>query len=530
LYVFSSSCLSFSFQGDKTYKYRTESGIAFACGFLQEQQQHDNDHQKGGRTAMCHRARKGLGVYGVMVMDFSRPPGQQLLTEQEAGLDPDVVVLTATSSSSSSGTTPDQQKLSNRSVAIFLLDIRSNKSPYTKTSFWDSNDSSGDFLGPTQWEWLQEALGRTTASVNIIVSGLQVLADRMGPPQAVENWGKFPTAQRKLYQLVLQDNVRAPIIVSGDVHHAQILKKDCVFVEEERSQQQQKQQRQQENDFDDDERSRKVKKMRKIRPLHEVTTSGMTHAWGGPEICGRQNAFLCKMRHFVWAGRISMTLGHWINAKRAWTDLLMLDDVASTKTTKTRRTGTETEGSGSGSGRPLYSIDLNFAEFDFDWDDESVTIRILGSDKDAPPAVSTKWRFDSLTVHNDNKNDVENNNVQEDDNNDLPWMLLVREQEFTKAFDALMQHGRDTIIRTSPNNNINGGGSYGEWICIGYRGPPSQLHAVIGFVVPVFTFMFLSIVPLFLPPFLLLLLCLRRYYYFKKKLPLTTRRTKLKNS
>jgi len=198
---------------------------------------------------MCDRAKKGLGAYGVMVMDFHRPRGHELLSDAEAGLDPDVVPV---ANSATAG-------LSDRSVAIFLLDIRSNKSPYIKKGFIDSDDDTGDFLGEEQWKWFQEAIKRSNASVNVIVNGLQTLADRIGPPFAVENWGKFPTSQRRLYQALLQENVRAPIIVSGDVHHAQILRKDCLFVDKEK------------------------RITKRARPLHEVTTSGMTHSWGGPE-------------------------------------------------------------------------------------------------------------------------------------------------------------------------------------------------------------------------------------------------------
>ena len=44
----------------------------------------------------------------------------------------------------------------------------------------------------------------------------------------VEDWSKFPVSQHKLYQTLLKNNnVKSPIIVSGDVHHGSLLRKDC---------------------------------------------------------------------------------------------------------------------------------------------------------------------------------------------------------------------------------------------------------------------------------------------------------------
>ena len=122
-----------------------------------------------------------------------------------------------------------------------------------------------------------------------------------------------------------------------------------------------------------------------------------------------------------------MNFGHWINADHAWTDLV---DIS--------RPGMESHYTGEGKAGYQYSIALNFAEFDFDWEDRSVTIRILGSDKNAPPAVSTKWSFDSLTGH------------------DNDYQLLVKEQEFVDTFDSLTQHPI-------------GASKDGEWVCINYR-------------------------------------------------------------
>jgi phosphodiesterase/alkaline phosphatase D-like protein len=43
----------------------------------------------------------------------------------------------------------------------------------------------------------------------------------------VEDWSRFPMAQHKLYQMMLSSNVQVPILVSGDVHMAELLRRDC---------------------------------------------------------------------------------------------------------------------------------------------------------------------------------------------------------------------------------------------------------------------------------------------------------------
>jgi hypothetical protein len=114
---------------------------------------------------MARRAASGKGVYAVKVFDFTRrSPRTTLLSDEEAGLEPEFEQRHA--------------RLSNRSVAVFLLDVRSNKTPWP--SGWKKYllDYEADFLGEEQWRWFEEALKRSTATVNLIVQGLQVHADR----------------------------------------------------------------------------------------------------------------------------------------------------------------------------------------------------------------------------------------------------------------------------------------------------------------------------------------------------------------
>jgi alkaline phosphatase D len=200
--------------GDKEYKFRTES----ASQFIQFLQASSNSHAKVDLSIMKRRAEAGLGVYGVKVLDFRRSVGEELLSDKIAGIEPQVLDVEL----------EDRASLSDRSVAIFFLDCRSQKSPWKRTfPMRFQPDYEGDFLGSNQWEWFQASLARSTASVNIIVQGLQVHADRYFDGSLVESWSRFPLAQQRLYQTILNSNASAPILISGDVHMAEILAKHC---------------------------------------------------------------------------------------------------------------------------------------------------------------------------------------------------------------------------------------------------------------------------------------------------------------
>lgn len=143
---------------------------------------------------MYQRATQGMGVYGVQLFDFSRDPnasrnqqqGEILwgsgywVPEHEARIDPDVM-------KKNSNTTEPSYSTSH-SAAIFVLDVRSNKTPWPKknkasaafAATPQNNTVHGaytpayDFLGEHQWAWFQSALSNSHAAINIIVSGLQI--------------------------------------------------------------------------------------------------------------------------------------------------------------------------------------------------------------------------------------------------------------------------------------------------------------------------------------------------------------------
>jgi phosphodiesterase/alkaline phosphatase D-like protein len=218
---------------DRTYPYKYESGMAFS-NFLNLSPQ----------SKMYLRAQAGHGVYGVKLFDFTRPAGREEISESDAGIDadivlPDILPRSQTTRMVNGNHTPSrfsrfsqQQQhymYSNRTVAVFVLDVRTNKTPWKK-GFYERYhpDIEGDFLGERQWMWLQESMRRSSATIHIIVTGLQIHAYRFPDGNIAESWAHYPTAQQRLFDIVLSSSTAAPILISGDVHMAQLLRKDCV--------------------------------------------------------------------------------------------------------------------------------------------------------------------------------------------------------------------------------------------------------------------------------------------------------------
>ncbi|KAL7481266.1 hypothetical protein ACHAW6_006943 [Cyclotella cf. meneghiniana] len=129
-----------------------------------------------------------------------------------------------------------------------------NLPSYLSSSICSSRKSNA-VLGEEQWIWLERELKGSSASVHIIVSSIQVLTTN----PVVESWGHFPAEREKLLKLL--NNVSGVIILSGDVHHAEI-----------------------------STTSKHLVTQRRIHPnegaILEVTSSGLTHSCDGPKIYG----------------------------------------------------------------------------------------------------------------------------------------------------------------------------------------------------------------------------------------------------
>jgi PhoD-like phosphatase len=393
--------------GDGTFPWRRENTIEFVrfLGLSED-------------SAMFRRANRGLGVYGVQVYDFDLPMDSRTLSDEDAGLDPDVLDDSVMGEDRMNHEPPRK----NKQVAVFVLDIRTNRTPW-RQKFPDRyfKDVEGDFLGDEQWQWFETALSRSQAAVNIVVTGLQVHAERYFDPNVVENWHGFEKAQHRLYQALLQPNVQAPILISGDVHKAQLMRKDC----------------RQTNASGD-----------RIRPLYEITTSGLTHSWGTKQ-CGRANDNpICHSPYHNTMFRWLLHFAHWISP---WTEILV-------------------GGNGPASnGRLQYSLEKNVAELDFDWDHESVSVNILGVD--GKNLLEQRWSFQDLTSSR---------------------TTLVQASEFDEIRG---RRERSTVMLEDSD----------DWVCVHHRGIPNPYQYVIGATAPITLAAIFGTLPMWLP----LLLCFR---------------------
>jgi len=157
---------------------------------------------------------------------------------------------------------------------------------------------------------------------------------------------------------VLKSNVQAPILVSGDVHMFELLRKDCRRVAKN---------------------SETLETDSFNRMLLEVTASGLTHSWGSTPCARPKESALCRSRYFKQVLRLAV---HFAHNNGAWTELV-----------KVKRSETQ-EGAKSGI---QYAILRHFSEFEFKWEKRQVTIRILTEDPTRPPLSSTTWNLDMLS-------------------------------------------------------------------------------------------------------------------------------------
>lgn len=300
----------------------------------------DDDHTKEHIfTLMEKRIAQGKGMYGVKAFDFGKTETNHfLLTDEEAKIDADA------------NHTAQFYQMTEKSVAVFLLDVRSNKSPWKKGHDKYFKDYDSDLLGEHQWVWLEQSLRNSRATVNIIVSGIQVHAERFFDGNEAEEWSLLPTEQHRLYQAILKSNVSAPILLSGDVHMAEIMRRDC----------------------------KRPLSNEQPRALFEVTTSGMTHSWGTSTCARPALSSICSNRYIQNAISSGM---HFAHANKAWTDLVDNGN----ESWENAKTGIQ------------YALELNFGEFEFDWENRLVISRIFGLGSASQPLLSNKWSFDLLS-------------------------------------------------------------------------------------------------------------------------------------
>jgi alkaline phosphatase D len=116
-------------------------------------------------------------------------------------------------------------------VKIILLDGR---------YYRDGPGRNADMLGAEQWQWLEQQLSGSDADVNLIGSGIQVIASE----HPFEKWADFPASRARLFDLVAKSGARNVIFLSGDRHLGEISR---------------------------------LNDPRIAQPIYDITSSGMTH-------------------------------------------------------------------------------------------------------------------------------------------------------------------------------------------------------------------------------------------------------------
>jgi hypothetical protein len=340
---------------DCTFTHKRASALAFNP-FL--------DLPEANNHALQQRVVVGHGVYGVQVWDLARPVGQQLVPEDKACIDPDVVQPKPRGERDF----PSPPAFSKQSVAVFVLDVRTHKTPWLKGWAAYAADDEGDFLGERQWVWLEEALHNSRASVNVVVNGLQGMGYCFPNGNVAEAWTPYPTALSRLQNALFQPNVQAPLLISGDVHMTQLMRQTCTPLYKEG-----------------------IATPAATPPHHlvELTTSGMTHSWGtlaNPTRSGvshesGRHSSHCWYRFLKSLGARLLMYG--LHAVAPWTEIMHARGDPFVLTDGMSSSGLQ------------YSLSQNFGEIEFDWEVHSLTLRSLGQKEE--PLLGARFGLDKLS-------------------------------------------------------------------------------------------------------------------------------------
>jgi alkaline phosphatase D len=132
-----------------------------------------------------------------------------------------------------------------KKVKIIMLDTRYFRDTLLTDTISSARyfpNNEGDILGEQQWKWLENELTNSTAQLNIIVSGIQIIAKE----HDFEKWSNFPKSKAMLLDMISKIKPTNLIFLSGDRHIAEVSKISI-------------------NDMP--------------YPIYDLTSSGLTHTW-----------------------------------------------------------------------------------------------------------------------------------------------------------------------------------------------------------------------------------------------------------
>jgi len=104
----------------------------------------------------------------------------------------------------------------NRKAKLIVFDTR-----YFRT---DPHECGSDILGEVQWKWLEEELKSSDAQIHFFASSVQLIPTDI---PLVEKWSNFEQGRDRFFSLLQKYKVSTPIVLSGDVHHAEFFHYAC---------------------------------------------------------------------------------------------------------------------------------------------------------------------------------------------------------------------------------------------------------------------------------------------------------------
>lgn len=127
-------------------------------------------------------------------------------------------------------------------VKVILLDTRYHRDPITPDPISEQRyypNTEGDILGEEQWAWLEQELRTSEAQIHLIGTSIQAVPEQ----HAWEKWANFPDAHQRLFDVLRRTETSGAVLLSGDRHIAELSRHDDALE----------------------------------YPLHELTSSGLTH-------------------------------------------------------------------------------------------------------------------------------------------------------------------------------------------------------------------------------------------------------------
>lgn len=99
-------------------------------------------------------------------------------------------------------------------IKVYFLDCRYFRDPKKGKDY--------TLLGEAQWQWLEEEFAQSRAQVNLIVSPIGVLLNRLF---VTEDWAEYPNEKDRLLELVAKYDLSGTFFLSGDKHFGAAIKR-----------------------------------------------------------------------------------------------------------------------------------------------------------------------------------------------------------------------------------------------------------------------------------------------------------------